>query len=71
LSDFSITPPIALGQLLMNDQIPVRMINRADAGGLTASFIAILTATLIGGLDVKAEMEYVAINDFIVASFDA
>jgi hypothetical protein len=24
-----------------------------------------------GGLDVKAEMEHIAINDFIVASFDA
>jgi len=47
------------------------MSNRACAGGLSVCFTAILTATLIGGLDVKAEMEYIAINDFIVASFDA
>ena len=26
---------------------------------------------LTGGLDIKAEMEHIAINDFIVASFDA
>ena len=29
------------------------------------------TIGLDGGLDVKAEMEHIAINDFIVASFDA
>ena len=46
------------------------MSNRAYAGRLILSFIVILTATLIGGLDVKAEMEYIAVNDFIVASFD-
>ena len=50
---------------------PVRMSNRACVAGLTLSFTAILTATLTGDLDVKAEMEYIAINDFIVASHDA
>ena len=48
------------------------MSNRACVAGLTLSlsFTAILTATLTGDLDVKAEMEYIAINDFIVASLD-
>ena len=29
------------------------------------------TSGLTGGLDVKAEMEHIAINNFVVASFDA
>jgi hypothetical protein len=49
----------------------VLMSNRACAGGLSVSPTAISTATLTGGLDVKAEMKHIAINDFIVASFDA
>ena len=38
-----------------------------QAGGRTSG----LTIGLTGGLDVKAEMEHIAINNFIVASFDA
>ena len=38
-----------------------------QAGGRTSG----LTISLTGGLDVKAEMEHIAINNFIVASFDA
>ena len=37
-----------------------------QAGGRTSGLISGLT----GELDVKAEMEHIAVNDFIVASFD-
>jgi len=51
----------------------VLMSNCSCAGGLSFSPTAIsnANAALIGGLDVKAEMKHIAINDFIVASFDA
>jgi hypothetical protein len=44
---------------------------RVQAVGCMGSLTESLTAILTGGLDVKAEMEHIAINDFIVASFDA
>ena len=66
--------PSALGrkawQLLINDHIAGAYEQSRLCCWLNLK-LTLLTATLTGGLDVKAEMEHIAINDFIVASFDA